>query len=330
VILAWYSLGGAWLFTGLWGLVHHWGTRLRSAVGIGLPALVSVLVLVALTSQFTRDYLYFEGADSSSPGGSPYMAFLHRAGTLGTSGDIVETDYLWTTALATGHRTANAAYLVGCDRQPVVDAVAADRAGYVLTASLNGSGPVDQACLLPVLGGVAGAVRLYRTPRDRASVYELVGPGTGHPALRDLTGDAAVDGGTQPVVAADEVPQDPADPAGRYATVAAVAGVATLTWTWRQPVVISQLSLGGAGALPGASAGTVSVQVALRGADGQWRTVAAVPGPVGSGTGTPFVLLTPSPAAVTTAVRVSVAVRGSGPVGVHDFHALGPSGPPGG
>jgi hypothetical protein len=327
VVLAWYALGAASLLATVHAVAGRLGGRWRPVLR-ALPVVVALFVLVALAGQFTRDYLYFDGADSSQPAGSPYMGFLRQAGR---PADVVDTDYLWTTALYANHPTANGAYLAGCDSQPVVDAIRADDAGFLLTAALNGSGPVDEACLLPVLAAQPGAVRLYRVSRDLASVWELVGPGTGHPSLRDVASDGVVDGGSRPVVMADEAPQDPSDPAGRYPTTHAMNGVAVLTWSWKQPVVVTQLSLGAVAALAGRP--TVSVQVSVLAVDGTWRMVASSFGPVGPTAATPFLLASLPSGDRITAARVAVAVGDTGPgtgpntvtVGVHDFHLLGPT-----
>ncbi len=290
--------------------------HLAPRLAAGLPIVATLLVAGSLVSQFTRDYLYFEGASSSAPGGSPYMAMLRR---LGTSNDIVETDYLWTTALYSRHRTANGAYVHGCDPRPVADAIRADSAAYLLTASLNGSGPVDDTCLLPVVAGLPTSVRLYRAGRDQSSVFELVGPGTGNPAIQDLTSSSTEDAGSQPITTVAETPQAPGDPGGQYSTTPAVDGTATITWTWPRPALISQLSIGAAGA----AGGTTEVVASVRGHDGNWRTIASASGPVGPGSRVPF-LLEHLPPEALTAVRVTITVDGSPTVAVHDFRALGP------
>ncbi len=323
-VVVWYTLGAASVFGAVNRFARRLGGRWRDVLKT-LPAVVSLLVLLVLAAQFTRDYLYFEGADSSRPGGSSYMAFLRRAGQ---PDDVVETDYLWTTALDSSHRTANGAYLAGCDSQAVADAISADNAGFFLTAALNGSGPVDDACLLPVLGSMAGAVRLYRTSRDLASVYELVGPGTGHAAWRDVVSDGVVDAAPQPVVLANETPQGPGDPAGRYPSTQATNGTAVLTWSWSQPVAVSQVSLGAAGAASGRP--TTSVQVSVRELDGTWRVVAASSGAVGPAF-VPFLIANLSPGVRITAARIAIAAPSTGTpsgavtVAVHDFHLLGPT-----
>jgi hypothetical protein len=319
VIVAWFAVGGATFLATVGTVARRRGGRVAPRVALGLPVVASILVLSALASQVTKDYLFFEGASSSSPDGSPYMAFLRQ---LGSTHDVVATDYLWTTALYSGHRTANRLYLANCDPASVAAALRADAAAYALTAALNTPGTVDDACILPNLAGLPQAVRLYRSADDLASVFELVGPGTPHPAIRDLTSESVLDGGPQPVSLADEAPQGLGDPAGQYPFVVATNGVATLTWSWKAPVSISQLSLGAAAAVNG---DTASVTVAEQAPDGAWRTVAEAPVGVGAGTNTPFLLVTPRDSKPVTAVRVTVAVKGELAVAVHDFHALGGS-----
>ncbi|MDQ6614903.1 MAG: hypothetical protein M3083_09170 [Actinomycetota bacterium] len=321
VIVAWYILGATSVFAAANRAASRAGGRVVPYLARRLPVVASLLLLVVLASQFTRDYLYFEGAQSSAPGGSPYMALLRQ---LGQPRDIVETDYLWTTALYSGHRTTNRGYLAGCDRQPVADAIRADGAAYVLTAALDGRGPVDDACVLSIVAGLPEAVRLYRSTRDLSSVFELVGPGTRHPAVRDRLADAVLDGGPETVVMVDELPQTSGDPAGRYPTVAVTHGASALTWSWKQPVSISQLSLGAAGA---STTETTKVEVSMRHPDGTWKIVTAAPGAVGADPRHPFVLATFPTAEYITAVRVVVIVPrgGSATVAAHDVHALGPA-----
>ena len=332
VIVVWYVLGAAWALASLrragqWlrqrapaadGGPSAVGAAAGAVLGVALPVAVVLLAVVELAGQFPRDYLYDIWAYSSSPGGSGYMTMLHQ---LGSPSQVVETDYLWTTALYTGHRTLNGVYLAGCDPEPVVQALRADDAGFVLTASLNGGGLVDDQCLLPVVAGLPGAVRLYRADRDQSSVFELVGPGTDHPGLADLT-PAATLAGSQPVVEQPEPEQISGDPSGQFPVVAPAAGEATFTWTWSRPVAVSQISFGSAGALRGA---TRSVQLSVQGPDGAWRVLSATSGAVGAGAATPFVLRSFASPVRATAVRVSVALDGDGPAAVHYLHVLGAS-----
>jgi hypothetical protein len=317
VIMAWFALGAAEAVAAL-----RRRTRTMPKVGVGLPAFVALIALVSLVGQFPRDYLYDLWGNSSSPGGSGYMAILRQ---LGTPQSVVDTDYLWTTARYTGHRTLNGAYEALCTPDAMAAAIRADDAGFLLTSELNGGGRVDDDCILPVVAELPGAVRLYRSARDRASVFELVGPGTGNPDVADLTPSAVVDGGSQTVTAIPETKQTELDPAGHYLTLPTTNRAAVLTWSWAQPVAISQISLGAAGA---GRAVTTSVTVSVRLADGTWRVVATAAGAVGSGNHTQFLLAHLPDGTVISALRVTVTVNGTATVAVHDVHALGPTAAP--
>jgi hypothetical protein len=222
------------------------------------------------------------------------MAFLRA---IGPPGEIVETDYRWTTALFSGHRTANQAFVVPCDDIEVIDAIQADQAGYLLSAAFNRPGVILSPCVLPLVASDPVAVRLYRTDRDKSSVFELIGPGTPHPDLRDVTPAAELS--PAPTMAAEE-PQVDGDPAGRYPTVVSPGDRATLTWTWTDLQPVAQVSLSRADA-----AFTTSVVVEIRHAGATWQEIARSAGPVGED---------------ADAVRVTVVGRGT--VGVHDLHVL--------
>lgn len=313
VVVAWYAVGAATVAHQLRNWTGADGrTALRNAEA-ALAVIAASTALVAIVAQFPRDYLYSVGQDSSSPDGSAYLAFLRRAGA---ETDVVETGYLWTTALFSGHRTANAAYLSPCQADAIDRAIRRDRAGYLLTAALNRPDQVDSPCVLGIAAARPGTVRLYRTGRDRASVFELVGPGTAHPDLRDLTPDAALTAGA-PVTELDEAPQTPGDPAGRYLSLPATGGAATLTWSWPRPARVAQVSLGAAAA----AATTGSVTVGLRAADGSWHTAASAPGAVGEHAATHFLIVAVADPEPVTALRITVA--GAGTVTAHDIHAIG-------
>lgn len=325
VIIAWYVLGVGWLFRELASLAR-WGRGAAQPVrerliGVALPLVLVLLAAIELAAQFPRDYLFDQWGYSSAPGGSGYMALLHR---MGPPSSVVETDYLWTTALETGHRTANTAYLqTDCPGQSVVQALQADDAGFVLTSSMNGGGLVDDACIVPVVAGLPGAVRLYRSDRDQASVFELVGPGTGHPGLRDLTPSATLEGSAT-VVEVPEPSQADGDVPGLYAEVSTLAGASSFTWSWPQPVSLSQVSLGGAGAV---GVATRSVQVAVRDLSGTWRVLDQALGSVGPGARSQFLVVSLPTATPVTSIRVTVAAAaGTGAfAAVHYFRALGPT-----
>src|SRR6201999_80512 len=103
---------------------------------------------------------------------------------------------------------------------------------------------VDSDCLLVMAATEPWAVRLLTTAVDGASVFELIGPGTAHPDLVDLTALATLSApglGKTPLG-----PQGPLDEPGDVLTAPTVRGQAVLTWTWSSPVSITQVSVGGA------------------------------------------------------------------------------------
>ena len=324
VILAWYALG-AWTVA---GAVLRRIRRPRALVPArsALAALAAAVVVVPLAAQFGRDYLFGDFQDSPRPGGSRYMAFL---AAVAPPGAVIETDYLSTTALFTGRRTADTAFLASNPLASTTDctdpasterALAADGAGWVLTGSLNKPLMVDNPCILDQATTQPWSVRLLRSAEDGTSVFELIGPGTVHPHLRDLTAGASVATsgapGTWPLPA-----QGDGDNPGSAPTTTG-AGPATFTWAWGAPAPVTQVSVGGARSLDGPTSG---VTVQLRLAGGQWRTVAAAPGGVGDPpAATPFLLGRPPAGTDATAVRVTVA--GPGRLTAVDVHALGPSG----
>jgi len=307
LLLAWFVVGGWEVARAL----RSYGRRLGH-VGVALPgaaAIAAVVYVGILVPQFGRNYLYRLGQDTSHPQGSPYMSLLSR---LGSRSDVVETDFLWTTNLFSGHRTADGAYLASeslCYEPQVVTTLRADDAGYVLTAILSNIPAISSPCLLHLLGGSSGAVRLLRTAKDDSSVWELIGPGTPHPGLRDALAGAPVAG--PGLDSAPPIPQAPGDVVGTVWTAEPVGGQATFTWTFAATDV-SQVSVGMVGAIVGQT-GRVSVD--LLGTDGRWRTVASAPGRP------PYLLAALSPAVRSVALRVSVDATSI--VSVLDVHALG-------
>jgi hypothetical protein len=146
-------------------------------------------------------------------------------------------------------------------------------------------------------------VRLLSTGRDEASVFELIGPGTGHPDLRDL------ESATVP-------------------STAAAGTTSTVEWNWGTDESVSQVSAGEVG-LRGA--GVASVALQLRVPSGAWHTVARAASAVGDGRGAAPYLLAQLPSGmVASAMRVVVTSSGSSPgpgqLSVADVHALGPRG----
>ena len=328
LVATWAALGAAEALSGLRSLAGRAGPA-RAAVTVASAGLAVGLVGWPLVAQFPRDYLFALHQRSSAPAGSTYMTLL---GQLGSRADPVETDYLWSTALLSGHRTVNGAFLVGqratstsvvtdCQPGPVADALSADRPTFVLSAALDNTGGVDSDCVLGVLTRSARAVRLYRSGHDLATVFELLGPASTRPELVDLTAGATVTGSAPTVDELPELPQSPSDVAGTFRRVGGGPG-GEIVWSWGRAALVSQVTLGAA-VSPGG--GTARVVVELRTAFGEWRQLVAVAGAVGDGGAEPFVLARlPQPVAAT-AVRVTVV--GQAGADVHDLHVLGVGGP---
>lgn len=311
VIVAWYVLGAGAL---LRALASSGAVRARARVAG--PVVAAALVLVAVVPQFPRDYLLSVGQDTSKPAGSPYMAILRQ---LGQPSDVVETDYLWTTGLFSGHTTANGAFQAACDAGAINDAIRRDHAGFLLSAALNRPDRIPSPCLLPVLAAQPSAILLYRSAPGYASVFELVGPGTGHPSFRNLIGATEPTSAT-PVTLSSEPPQVDGDAAGSSFAAPTVDGAAAFTWSLGPApgdgVPVNQVSLSAA-----ATTGTTaSVAVELQDPTGQWRPVLAAPGPVGAEETTRYLLAPFSNPVMATAVRVTI--HGQGRAEVHDLRVL--------
>jgi hypothetical protein len=258
---------------------------------------MTALVVAPLSAQLPRDYLVGFGQDTSHFGGSRYALMLSR---LGTPAEVVETDYLSSTALFSGHETRNLAFLdtlTTCTPAVVRLALAQDQAGYLLLGDVNKPGLLDSPCLYAAATSSPWAVELLRTDRDQASVFELIGPGTGHPDLRELTGPAS------------------------SSHQRAANATSVFEWDWGRLTPVTQVSLGEARA----AASTGSVKVQLRQSNGQWRTVAASASAVGDGKGAAPYLLASLAGLEASGLRVEVAGRGAATVA--DVHALGPVAP---
>jgi hypothetical protein len=262
VIAAWYVLGGweagKWVFRRVAA-----GRRDRQLALSSAAALTVVGVLVVpLAVQMPRDYLFSLRQDSSHFAGSRYAGILAH---LGSPQDVVETDYLSSTALYTGHRTAATAFvdtLSMCYLPGAVGAIATDHAGYLLVGDVNKPGVSDSPCLAASAGAGNWAVELLHTTRDDASVFELIGPGTAHPGLRDLSRAATM-------------------------TMTITGSTATLTWRWSGSEPVTQVSVGEASA--GDRTRSVALQLQQPGAG--WRTVAMAHSSVGDGPGAaPYLL----------------------------------------
>ena len=285
VVLAWYLVGAEQVVRWIAAAAARWLPPRRVAAALAVAG--ALLVVVPLAWQWDRNYRLDPGQHTSRPLGSPYLGFV---AAVTAPGDVVETPYVFTTSLATGRRTADDAFTGGCDEDAIRKGALDDGAGVVVEAAFNTPPPV-QDCQVPVLEQASWAIPLYRTGRDDATVYELLGPGTVHPDLVDsLSGGGVtsrVDGGT------------------------------ALTWSWSRPRRLTLLSLGGATAEEGTAS---RVLLEWSDAAGRWHRAATAPGPVGDGEKTPFLVWRPERPVSATAVRV-VVLGGSG-VGVSEVHAL--------
>lgn len=288
LVVAWYVLGGVWLLDAAVSGSRWLVARLRGPVQAVRPLAVggAVLTAVALLAvplawQAKRDYLFPGGQSSSSPLGSRYADLLAR---LGTPSQVVETDYVSTVALATGHRTHSTAFQdttdpftgleESCRPQVERSALVSDHAAFLLTGNLNKPYLLDSPCLFKLASAGPWAVELLHTARDHATVFELVGPGTPHPHLASLLPSAA------------------------YSRTAD-----TFTWRWAAPVDLRQVSIGSAGA---GHTNRVTVEELRPG--GGWSAMASVGGAVGPGSRAPFLLAAGSGPA--TALRVTVVGQG--------------------
>ncbi|HEX4865489.1 MAG TPA: hypothetical protein VFV02_15570 [Acidimicrobiales bacterium] len=303
VIAVWYVMGALAVWRALKRQVEarraEWLPRAR-AVSVTVAAAAVGLPLVV---QLPRDYLFNLGQSSSHFGGSRYMDVLKATGPPSV---VVETDYLYSTALFSGHVTARSAFdatFALCYTPSIETSVAQDDAGFLLLGDVNKPGIMDSPCLLNVANSSPWSVRLLHTTRDDASVYELIGPGTAHPLLTDLASQAL------PVLSR--------------------SGTSTIvTLQWETPSVVSQVSVGEAAF---ASVPTSSATLEILSGRG-WVPVAHASSAVGDGRGAAPVLLTTLPSGtVASGVRVVLTGRDPGAtVEVDDLHALGPMQGPGG
>jgi hypothetical protein len=313
-VLAWYVLGWVWVVT--W-VRSRWRSRSPSQWRVARPVVFALplVALLILVPQFGRDYLFDLGHGSSQPRSAPYTRLVAQ---LGTPQDLVETDYVWTTSLFTGHRTAPGAFYLArsCAPDDLARGLAKDQPSFLLSgafASIPGPG---SPCLLAYMATNPSAVRIFRTAFDDASVFELLGPGTPHPDLSDLTGPVTPTG--QNVGIFQALPQGPGDPGGPYPIVTPVGGTADVTWDFGSLRQVSQVSLGQAFSPEG---GVQSVTVSLRGPDGAWHPVASAAGAVGDHGVVPYILQ--SVAMRASALRVEVRTAADKPVYLLDAHALG-------
>ena len=299
LLVAWYVIGAAWL----WAFLRRRIGAPRAVRRLRTASIVLALVFVAapLAAQIPRDYLYGWGQNGSHFGGSRYAAVLRA---LGRPSDVVETDYRSSVALFTGHATNWSAFtgtLSICYGPAVLSAINADHAGFLLLGDVNKPNQIDSPCLQSQVRLADWAVRILHTARDNASVYELIGPYTGHPGLVDVLKSAG---------------------SGGYSTAGTTT---TVSWHLPRPEPVSQLSVGEAAADQGR---TTSVRLEIEHPDGTWSVMAQARSGVGDGRGrAPFLLAKPSPAQMAVGVRVVVDAAGPGPSTVRDVVALGPRSP---
>jgi hypothetical protein len=317
VIMAWYVLGGWEIgrFVVAWAKRHRWQPALAP---VGASIVAALLIVVPLGEQFTRDYLFAVGQSSSQPEGSRYVALLAQ---LGAPQDVVETDYRSTIALFTGHRTADNSFLAtltSCSDFVTNISLHQDQAGYLLIGAVNKALLIDSPCLFSRATSQPWAVRLLRTERDQASVFELIGPGTAHPDLIDATTKATVSA-SGPLLSQPIPPAVSSETPGAALATNATDGVGVINWTWQQPTTIEQVSVGAAGVDSGP---TASVSVELLTPSGSWVVAASTAGSVGDAQGAaPYLLARFSHGVVATALRV--VIHGQGLVSAEDVHALG-------
>jgi hypothetical protein len=255
IVAAWYVVGGRWLLD----VVASGVTVGRASPGLVAKAVVALmlaaLVAVPQSWQLGRDYLFAGNQSSSEPLGSRYMQLLAR---LGPPSTVVESSYASTTALATGHRTGLTAFqdatdpFTGLPRSCSVSterqALAGDGAGFLLTGNLNKPYLLDSPCLYRLARSSSWAVTLMHSSADNATVFELLGPGTGHPGLASLLPGAALlrSGGPVTSWGWSSPRVSLLEPGGGWKAVASAGGrvgpggrAPFLAWQARRPVVAS-------------------------------------------------------------------------------------------
>ncbi len=302
VATIWYVLGAG--SAGRWVLSRARADLKPVVLPLGVTTAVLLLV-VPTAAGFNRNYLWTVGQRSSEFAGSPAVTLL---AAIGYPEEVVETDYRGTIAYFTNHRTAWTAFSTttpygplgdqnpGRCRIPIVqDALRGDDAKFVVVGDFNGPGFTDSPCLLqlattPSAARALNVVRLLSTSHDQTSVFELLGPGTPQPGLVDWTTSSPplVSVAPDQVRAAETRSSDPAVQLSRPARAVALSrngqgdqggtgyvapadqGRSELTWYWRAPVPIVQLSVGSVNSATSISYVTASIQTPTR----SWRVVA--------------------------------------------------------
>jgi hypothetical protein len=305
ILLTWYVVGVVQSYRWLTARARDLAVVARWRRGFAFCGLLAVAG--PLSAQFPTDYRYDLGQNSSTPANSPYMALLLQ---LGHSSQVVETTYLWSTALFSRHATDNLAAIdtaSNCDPASVVDDLRSDNASYLLTAAIDIPGEVDSPCLEKVAASSSWAVPLLQTPVDSATVYELVGPQTAQPNMRTLLSIGST-------TLAPPRTAGTSRPTTRHTPD---------IWRWSLPAedAVRQISVGGIAAATGAT-GAVSLRL-LEGT--RWHTLASVSGTVGA-TAHPFLLATLPAGTEASAIELSVVAPG--PVHLDDLAVLGTSSPP--
>jgi hypothetical protein len=331
VVTIWYVVGafaaGRWVAT----LRGRQVTRLAVTIGVG----AGVVLAVAPTAvEFTRNYLWATGQRSSEFAGSPAVTLLK---SLDDPDDVVETDYRGTIAYFTGHRTAWTAFTattpygpfgdqnVGKCTVPIVKhALQTDGARFLVVGDFNGPGFMDSPCLLHLATSSStakalDAMRLLSTDHDQTSVFELLGPGSTQPRLTDWSN------GLTPLNARGEragthtlAINGQGDAGGTGYLSAALRGQAALTWYWRAPVPMIQLSVGSVTSTTTISHVSVSIETPAH----TWSVVASAPGCVGDTGVVPYLWARFRSATTVLAVRVSATVRGR--ISVTYLNVIGP------
>ncbi|HET9059954.1 MAG TPA: hypothetical protein VFN61_08540, partial [Acidimicrobiales bacterium] len=362
VVAAWYATGAVVLVR--W-TVRRWTVRARLVRPSGVvrslrPArsswcllVVGVLALVGglapAVARFGDNYLFGPGQQSSVFAGSPAIGMLAQ---LGRPAAVIETDYRGSVAYFTGHRTAWDAFTQttpygptaskhrgSCTVSHVAPLLRDDNASFLLVGDLNIPGLDDSPCLLSMATSVTkapviGAVCLLSVPLDNASVFELLGPGSAQPQLRDLSRHTPVTVVGRPAKSVRLAPNGAGSAGTTAYSVPLSAGTASLAWRWSAPSDVDQLSVGSVTGQGGISISAVKVQVELP--DGRWQRVAGAAGPVSQGGAAPYLLVNFSPGRRLSAVRVVVTATaahagtgtgtGAGRVQVAYVNAVGPAG----
>lgn len=340
LVLLWFVLGARVLGDGvarLWRAATAMVRRrplyrrrpLAAPVSLALCALAALPMLAV---QFDRNYRLPEGMDTSQPKGSSYV---HTLRAVTDPGEPIASSYRWTIAAFTGRDTLNTVHFHPCnwparyeDYAPEKLALLREESyGAVLFAALNTPWRFDDVCTLTILDRhPAWAVRIHRQPRDKAVVYQLIGPGTANPDLSDVTLGRPVSAGGAKLRQELEQPYVRGDMPGPYHVLEpdpASAGRARLVVPFDGPVPVTQVSLGAAGQRVGAAE---SITVELRAPDGTWSPVWGVRGAdVDTREAGPDVVVRRLDAP-RTATAARVVFRGEGPYEVHDLHVLARTG----